>query len=281
MIISQGSVKLLVVLYSINVFITFVFSQLGMVRHWWASRLKVKNWYRKLAVNGVGLLLTGSVLIMMLIFKFFDGGWITLLITGLLIILAFTVRRHYYNTAKLLHRLNSLVIASESSEPAVRGPIAKLELDQGAKTAVLLVNGFNGIGLHTLFGVIRLFGSVFKNFVFIQVGVLDAGNFKGSTEVTRLESNIKEDLDRYVSFMNKQGYYAEGISVIGVDVVDEIQQIAPQILERFPNVVFFGGQLIFPDDSFVLRLLHNHTIFTLQKILYRQGIPFLILPIRV
>ncbi|MDD4907996.1 MAG: APC family permease, partial [Candidatus Omnitrophica bacterium] len=148
MIISQGSVKLLVVLYSINVFITFVFSQLGMVRHWWASRLKVKNWYRKLAVNGVGLLLTGSVLIMMLIFKFFDGGWITLLITGLLIILAFTVRRHYYNTAKLLHRLNSLVIASESSEPAVRGPIAKLELDQGAKTAVLLVNGFNGIGLH-------------------------------------------------------------------------------------------------------------------------------------
>ena len=280
MAITRGSVRFLVVLYSINVFITFALSQLGMVRHWWSCRAKVKSWYRKLAVNGLGLVLTGSILITMLIFKFFDGGWITLLITGILVVLALVVRRHYYNTAKLLHRLNGLVIASESSEPA-RVSSAKLELDPDAKTAVLLVNGFNGIGLHTLFGVIRLFGGVFRNFVFIQVGVLDAGNFKGTTEVTRLEGNIKEDLDRYVNFMNKQGYYAEGISVIGVDVVDEVQQMAPQILERFPNVVFFGGQLIFPDDSFVLRLLHNHTIFTLQKTLYRQGIPFLILPIRV
>ena len=152
--------------------------------------------------------------------------------------------------------------------------------DRKAKTAVLLVSGFNGMGLHTLFGVIRLFG-VFKNFVFIEVGVLDAGNFKGVTEVGRLESDSKSDLGRYVRFMQSQGFYAEGILKMGVDVVDEVEKTAPEITERFPNAVFFGGQLIFPKDSFMLRILHNHTVFTIQKKLYRQGIPFVILPIRV
>jgi hypothetical protein len=52
-------------------------------------------------------------------------------------------------------------------------------------------------------------------------------------------------------------------------------------LQRFPNAIFFGGQLIFPHDSFMLRFLHNYTVFTLQKRLYREGIPFVILPIRV
>ena len=58
-----------------------------------------------------------------------------------------------------------------------------------AKTAVLMVNGFNGLGLHTLFNVIRFFGSEFKNFVFIEIGIIDAGNFKGSDEMENLKKN--------------------------------------------------------------------------------------------
>ncbi|MCX5716168.1 MAG: amino acid transporter, partial [Candidatus Omnitrophica bacterium] len=153
--------------------------------------------------------------------------------------------------------------------------------DPKAKTAVLMVNGFNGVGLHTLFGTTRLFGQAFKNFVFVEVGVVDAGNFKGAQEVEHLEENIKTDTERYVKFMQKNGFYAEAISVIGVDVVKEIEGIAPEILQRFPNAVFFGGQLIFPNDSFIVRFLHNYTVFALQKRLYRQGIPFVILPLRV
>ena len=55
MIASRGSVDFLVVLYSINVFITFSLSQLGMVRHWWQERRAVAGWKKKIAVNGVGL----------------------------------------------------------------------------------------------------------------------------------------------------------------------------------------------------------------------------------
>jgi amino acid transporter len=286
MVMSRGSVRFLIVLYSINVFITFSLSQLGMVRHWWSCRNKVKGWFKKLSVNGIGLTLTSFILISMIIFKFREGGWITLLITGTLVALAMAIRRHYRGTLLLLHRLNTLVAAVESSDESILpGSRAHAghppELDPKSKTAVLLVNGFNGMGLHTLFSIMRLFGTAFKNFIFVEVGVVNTGNFKGVHEVKNLESNIKSDIHRYVDFMHKNGFYAEGISVVGVDVIEEIDGIAPQILKRFPNAVFFGGQLIFPQDSFILRFLHNYTVFALQKRLYRQGVPFVILPIRV
>jgi hypothetical protein len=281
MIITRGSVRFLIVLYSINVFITFSLSQLGMVRHWWNFRNKVKGWIRKLLINGVGLILSGSILVTMIIFKFNEGGWITLLITGTLVGLALLIKRHYYNTMLLLHRLNDLVAVVESSNQRLEEHKHPPKLDPHAKTAVLLVNGFNGMGLHTLFAVIRLFSGTFKNFIFVQIGVVDVGNFKGAPEVERLEAQVRNEVGRYIKFMESQGFYAEAIYKIAVDVVDEAELLAPQILERFPNAVFFGGQLIFPKDSFILRLLHNHTVFTLQKRLYRQGIPFVILPIRV
>ncbi len=80
--------------------------------------------------------------------------------------------------------------------------------------------------------------------------MVDAGNFKGLAEIDHLRARIKSDLDRFIDFVQRNGYYAEGFSSIGVDVVEEIAQITLRILQRFPNPVFFGGQLIFPKDSF-------------------------------
>ncbi|MCX5634678.1 MAG: APC family permease [Planctomycetota bacterium] len=282
MALTKGSVGFLVVLYSINVFITFALSQSGMVRHWWDSRFKVKAWFKKLLINGIGLVLTIFILVSMIIFKFFEGGWITLLITGALVTVALLIKRHYNNVMTLLHRLNELVDRAEFSQldtPAQT--TGQPSFDPSAKTAILLVSGFNGTGLHTLFNVIKMFGGVFKNFIFVEIGVIDAGNFKGAQEVEHLQTQVKSDVDRYVKLMNKQGFYAEGVSEVGVDAIDEIAQLAMKAYERFPNSVFFGGKLIFPQDSFLLRLLHNHIVFAVQKKLYRQGIPMVILPIRV
>ncbi|MCX5695798.1 MAG: APC family permease [Candidatus Omnitrophica bacterium] len=285
MSVTGGSVRFLVVLYSINVFITFCLSQAGMVRHWWQMRSKIKGWFKKLFINGLGLSLSAFILVSMIVMKLNEGGWITLFITGALIAVALLIKRHYYQTAKLLHRLNNLVTVAESAEDTLLNPMSNvaqdIKPDPKAKTAVLLVSGFNGIGLHTLFGIIRLFGGVFKNFVFVQIGIVDAGNFKGRDEVGRVEAEVKTDITRYVKFMNKQGFYAEGIFEVGTDVVEEVSNIAPRVLKRFPNSVFFGGQLIFPQDSFAIRFLHNYTVFAMQKKLYREGIPFVILPIRV
>ena len=278
-LMTHGSVKFLVVLYSINVFITFCLSQLGMVRHWWEVRSSYKGWFKKWLVNGIGLILTTFILVSVTVMKFHDGGWITLLITGALVSVALLIKRHYLETAKLLRRLNNLLQETAIAETK---PIhQKPAFDKNAKTAVLMVNGFNGLGLHTLFNVIRLFGKEFRNFLFVEIGVIDAGNFKGVDEVDHLKTQISKETDRYVSFMHSQGHFAEGLSVVGIDVISEAEKIAPDIQERFPNDVFFGGQLVFPSESILTKWLHNHTVFALQRKFYQQGIPFVILPIRV
>jgi len=62
LIFTGGSVTVLVVLYSINVFITFFLSQLGMTRHWWNERKQEKKWKSKIFINGSGLILTAFIL---------------------------------------------------------------------------------------------------------------------------------------------------------------------------------------------------------------------------
>ncbi len=279
-ILTGGSVRFLVVLYSINVFITFCLSHLGMVRHWWLVRTSVPGWWKKLLIAGLGLVMTTFILVSVVVLKFHEGGWITIVITGALVAVALLVKQHYLQTAQLLKRLNNLLQEAAAVEIKKEAVLQK-QHDPDAKTAVLMVNGFNGLGLHTLFNVIRLFGKEFRNFVFIEIGVIDAGNFKGAAEVGHLKVQVHRDVDRYVSLMQSQGCYAEGRSYIGIDVISEAEQIAPKILKDYPNAVFFGGQLVFPEETFLTRLLHNHTVFVLQRKFYQQGIPFVILPIRV
>ena len=283
MVFTHGSIQTLIVLYSINVFITFTLAQLGMVRHWWKSRVGViKYRWWKLFINGFGLILTSFILISVTVLKFHEGGWITLVVTGTLAGIAIVIKGHYHKTSRLLSKLDNLVqVAEYSGSGKSQEPKPLQAFDPTAKTAVLLVSGFTGRELHTLFSVFRTFEKTFKNFVFVEIGLLDAGNFKGTVEMQNLETLIKSDLDRFVNFMQRNGYYAEGFYAIGVDIVDEIAQITLKILERYSNPVFFGGQLVFPNDSFLSRFLHNYTIFAVQRRLYTKGFPVVIMPIRV
>jgi amino acid transporter len=286
MVLTKGSVKYLVVLYSINVFITFFLSQLGMVRHWWKVRGTEAHWGKKLSINGVGMLLTFFILVSVTVLKFHEGGWITILLTGALVCIALLTRRHYRSTFRILHRLDELVKVAEASCPTLQeerttGAESTVKYDPRDKTAILLVNGFNGLGLHTLFSIIRLFGGTFKNFVFIQVGVVDAGNFKGADEMSHMKENVRKELDRYVKYMRCHGYYAAGYSSFGTDVVEEIARLTPEIFQKFPNAILFGGQLVFPRTTFLSGVFHNYTIFAVQRRFYSEGIPVVILPIRV
>ena len=239
MLFTRGSVRLLVVLYSINVFITFTLSQLGMVRHWWRDRGRTKGRLGKLLISGVGLVLTSFILVSMVVFKFFEGGWVTLLITGALIVLAILIRRHYQNVMLQLRRLDELAERAESyiqQSPAKETgePKGKPVFDPKAKTAVLLVSGFNGTGLHTLLAIMRLFGGTFRNFIFLEIGQLDVGTFKGPQEVEHLQTRVQNDLNRYVNLMNREGFYAEAVWDIGVDTAEEITRIVPTIIKKYP-----------------------------------------------
>ncbi|MEO6097384.1 MAG: APC family permease [Fibrobacteria bacterium] len=289
--LSGGSVEFLSVLYVITVFITFVLSQLGMVRHWASTRRKEDKWKRKLAVNGLGLVMCVVILGAVTFLKFNEGGWLAIVITGVLVAVALFVKHHYNNTAKMLKRMDNLVHAAQSSQTTSISRIVsngqaveaapEPKFDPKARTAVMLVGGFNGLGLHTLFSIIRLFGGIYKNFVFVEIGLIDAGAFKGSDEVDNLQAHVRKELDGYVDFIRRHGYYGEGISSLSHDVVEGSAQLAPKIVERFPQAVFFMGQLVFPEESFLSRLFHNNVVFAVQRRLYHLGIPFIIMPVRV
>lgn len=284
MIVSHGSVTLLIVLYSINVFITFVLSQLGMVRHWWQVRGRGGvHWKKGLALNGMGLVMTGFILIMVVCVKFYEGGWVTLLITGALALTALAVKRHYNRVGGLIRKLDILRVVLESENPnePVIAPnaVPTAEPDHLAPTAVIFVNGYNGLGIHTLLAVTRLFGKDIKNYVFVQIGVVDAGVFKGIDEISLLQESMQKSLQTYVDLMHARGYHAESYSAVGTDVVQEILSLAPKIHKRYHRAIFFGGQLVFRRESFLTRFLHNYVVFSLQGALFRIGLPFVIMPI--
>jgi hypothetical protein len=279
-LVTNGAVALLVVLYSINVFITFSLSQFGMMRHWWKERGVAPHWKKKLSVNTVGFLCTGFILVMLTATKFKEGGWATVLVTMLFVAGAFLTRKHYQKIARELARLDELVPAVES-DTQLQAEREVRECDSKAKTAVLFVNGFNGLGIHTFLTVVRMFPGMFRNFVFVQVGVVDAGNFKGSGEIENLRKHIGSEAKRYANYARAQGFYAETATDLGPDVVETANELSKGIVERFTDAVFFGGQLVFEKESRAMRLLHNFTVFTLQRRFFRMGLPFVVLPIRV
>src|SRR4051812_22428248 len=76
------------------------------------------------------------------------------------------------------------------------------------------------------------------------------------------------------------GFHAHSETDVAIDAVEKISEMAPAIVAQYANSVFFGGQIVFPRESWLTKLLHNAFVFSAQQRFYRQGYPFLILPIR-
>ena len=282
---SKASVAFLVVLYSINVFITFSLSQFGMVKHWIQERNTEKKWLGKLLINGTGFLLTTFILFTVIIIKFDEGGWITILITGTLVTLAVYIKKHYNHIGKevlhIQHIMNSKMpeTIAELKQNLSRKTGIDQTIDYNDMTAVILVNGYSGIGLYSLFKILSKFKDVYKNFVFIQVGIVDADSFHKSDVVETITQNIEQDLNKYVYLIKQLGYNAEARYAIGTDVAEEVIKIVPEITEKYQNTTFIGGQLVFSGTYRASRILHNYTIFSIQKRLYKLGLTTIIIPI--
>ena len=97
----RGEVTALIQLYIVGVFISFTLSQIGMVRHWTRllrtetdPRVRRKM-MRSRVVNTVGLLSTGTVLLIVLVTKFLAGAWIALFAMSALFIIMKLIRKHY------------------------------------------------------------------------------------------------------------------------------------------------------------------------------------------
>jgi hypothetical protein len=275
---SQGNVKLLVVMYSINVFLTFTLSQLGMCRHWWEARKSPEPWRHGLLVNGLGLFLTATILCVTVTTKFEEGGWITIAVTLGFVLVCQAIRWHYDRVAAALKQLDETLLGIPF-QPDLSAPVPTK--DPAAPTAAIIVRDFDGVAVHTLLNIQRLFPNYFKNVVFLSVGVIDTGQFKGRAEVENLRRQKEESLKSFLDFAICLGWYAEYRYDLGVDLISELEQLCESVTKEFPRVVFFSGKLVFEEENLFTRLLHNHTPFTLQQRLQFAGRDMMILPIRV
>jgi K+ transporter len=273
---TQGSISALVVMYSINVFITFSLSQFGMSRFFIKNRRIETKWKKHLSIHMIGLIFCLTILSITIYEKFGEGGWLTLVITLLIIALCYIIRRHYSKVKAQLMQLDKMLSKMPLSGPANTAPVDKKEM-----TAIQLVSGFNGFGVHTLFTIIRSFPGLYKNFVFVSVAVIDQGVFKGREGFEDLKKTTEESLKKYVELARTLGFPAEYRMTVGTDVVETATELCKEVSVEFRYSTIFSGQLSFCLEKFYYKLLHNETAFAIQRNLQWSGLTNVILPIKI
>jgi hypothetical protein len=144
-----------------------------------------------------------------------------------------------------------------------------------------MVESYAGLGIHTLLSVERMFPRHFKNYVFVSVGLVDSGQFKGAAELQALESKVQVDLEKYLHLAQHMGKYAEYRYTVGTDLIEELEKICVDLVKEFRRPVVFAGQLVFQRENIFTRSLHHETAFSIQRRLQFNGIQVIILPIRV
>jgi len=274
---SQGSVALLVVLYSINVFLTFSISLFGLCVYWIKNRRNARHWKRRFVLSATGLFVTSGILLILVWEKFGTGGWFTILITGLVIAVCLTIRWHYDETREQLHQIDRLFAGQPVLQDAANPPA----LDPQKPTAVFFVGKNRGVSMHALLWVQRLFPGHFKNFIFLSVGEVDAQSYDGQGALRTLRYEIENSLRYYVNFCHSHELAAKSYLAFGTDPVQELIKLSDQVYKEFPNSVCFASKLIFAHESFFTRWLHNQTALAIQQRLHIMGQQMVILPMKV
>jgi K+ transporter len=273
---SGGSVSALVVMYSINVFLTFSLSQFAMASFYIRNRTRDTAWKRHIVIHVIGLILCLTILFITVFEKFEEGGWVTLLITSVVIGLCYLIRGHYRKVRRGVRQLEEIV----SDLPAGGHPNSE-PVDPKEMTAILLVSGFSGFGLHAWISVIREFPKLYRNFIFVSVAEIDSGSFKGIAEIEALKVSVQNNLKKYVELARSYGFPADYRMDVGTDAVESATHICESLVKDFPRSTVFAGKLIFRQERLFQKILHNETAFAIQRRLQWNGITTVILPVRV
>jgi amino acid transporter len=276
-IYSRGHIGTLVALYAINVFVGFTLALLGMSKLWWQRRKSADHWRRRFLICLTGFVLSAVLLIIMVVLKFMKGAWLIMFVTVALVALCFYIRRHYREVHAKVEKLDEILTDVPYGEET-----ANLQpLDPAEPTAVILVEKYGGTGVHVLLNVQRLFGFRFKQFIFLSVGPIDSGHFKGTDELNNLTKEVRQQAEKYVTLARSYGLKADSRTSCAIDYITEIEHLCLRVNREFPNTVFFAARLLFWKDTLWTRLLHNETPLSIQRRLLFNGLQFVVLPVRL
>lgn len=273
---TRGSVSLLVVLYSISVFLTFAVSLFGLCIYWWRHRKDGGKWITRLALSATGFIVCSVILAMLLVEKFTEGGWLTAVIIVGIIGVCLTIRRHYNWARGQIHKVDE-IFANQPFGSIVTPPKTDPELP----TAAFLVGSSRGGGLHALLWVQRMFPNHFKNFIFLNVRTVDSHSYGGSDDMKLVKMEAGIALTYFVNFCHSKGWASKSYLNFGTDPIDEATKQAEQVHAEFPNCIFFASKLIFEHENWLVRLLHNQAPLAIQRRLHLHGLQMVILPMKI
>jgi amino acid transporter len=273
---TRGDVTKLVTMYSINVFVTFSLSQMAMCRFWYRGRDKHADWKKHISVHVIGLAMCLAILTVTVYEKFGQGGWVTLVVTGLLIAVCFLIRMHYRSVQMSLKRLDQELPTVPQGHTA-----ESKKIEPRQPTAVLLVGSYAGLGIHSLLTIQRLFPNYYKNFIFVSIGVIDSATFKDIAEVEEVRERTESSLKKYVELAHSFGLAADYRYAMGTEAVAEAVALCVEVGKEYPRTMVFAGKLIFERERWFQRFLHNETAYQLQRRLQFAGLNAMVLPVRV
>ena len=272
-----GSVTVLVVLYSISVFLTFAISLYGLMAYWWKQRKTVEHWRRRLALSATGFIVCASIFSVLLVEKFTKGAWLALLIIAAITALCIWIRSHYEDTRRKIGEVDDIFCSMPVPDVVDNAPA--LQPDEPA--AVFFVGSSRGGGLHTLLWVQRIFPNHFKNFLFVNARTVDTKAYGGDHIYEKLKADAEASLGYFERFCHSNGLAAKSYAAFGTDPVEEIVQQSEKIRSEFPNAIFFTSKLIFENENWLTRILHNQAALALQRRLHLGGMQMVILGMKV
>lgn len=273
---TRGSVTLLVVLYSISVFLTFAISLFGLCLYWLRNRTPGTHWLRRLLLSLAGFVICAGILAILVVERFTEGGWATGVIIAAIAALCIWIRKHYAQTKRAIHSVDEVFAGQPFG--ANREP---LEPDPEQQTAVFIVGTSRGGGLHALLWVQRMFPQHFKNFIFVNAKTVDYHAYGGEGTMEQMRTESVATLEFFVDFCHSHGMASSSYLGFGTDAVDEITKLCEEISHDFPNAIFFTSKLIFETDNWFTRLLHNQAALAVQRRLHLEGLQMVILPMKV
>jgi amino acid transporter len=241
LVVFGGVTDRLIPLYAVGAFLAFTLSQAGMVRHWWKQL--GPHWEKFALVNGLGAFATGVTVIVVLLAKFSDGAWLTILFIPLTLFVFHRVRGHYHSVAMATRTMSPVEPPAREEPPLV----------------VLTMDRWSAVSKQGLEFASRLSPNL--KAVHVEPG-----------EHSEL---LKDDWERYVETPYREAglkppelvMLASPYRFIVVPVVEYVLKLA----EKYPTRKIMVVIPVFVEDRWYEYFLHNQRARLLQWILLAKG----------
>ncbi len=278
LLFTGGQVHSLVVLYSINVFLTFSLSLAGLARYNLTHRREMKTgvWVTRTVISLVAVTVAAAILVTLFLAKFSQGAWVAVVVALLLAACGYWVRDHYLRfDASMNKTFDDLLM---------RDPAAAIDIPKPLKMKrpVGIITGSQGAaGLHALMHAQRLFRGQFDSVLIISAGEVDAEAYGGHAALERLKIQVGERCGKIAAWCRDHGMPAKVYTGFSTDAVETLQELCLKALKDYPNAIFVATRPMTKPHGWASTLLHGGTALSLQRRLHGHDAPLIVLPMRV